>query len=145
MVVPSAEGTVCTEDSPLGLVLLDETRRSRGTRDADQVALGVGEVTDHETGRCPFRPQHAFAAEPLRFPQRGLHVGHADVEEDVARIAAAPADPTGNPGAVGGGDAVDEPVVGRLRYRLGNRGAAVKTPVEQLTEVVPQLLRVLAD
>src|SRR6185437_3370776 len=151
MVVPSAEVTACTED-PFMDYLVSMKRathaaapRSCGTRDADQVALGVGEVTDHEAGRRPFRPELAFAAEPLRFPQRGLHIGHPDVEDDVGRVAGAPADPTGNPGAVGGGDAVDEPVVGRLRYRLGDRGAGVKAPAEQLAEVVPQPLRVLAD
>jgi len=51
----------------------------------------------------------------------------------------------GNAGPVGGRDAVDEAVVRRLGDRFGDRGAGVELPSEQLTEVVPELLWVLAD
>jgi hypothetical protein len=73
----------------------------RGARNADQVALGVGEVTDHQACRGAFWSHLALAAEPLGFSQGGLDVGHADVEDDVGRVAGASPDAAGNPGSAG--------------------------------------------
>jgi hypothetical protein len=102
-------------------------------------------VADHQACRGAFRSQLAFAAQALGFGERGPDVGHADVEDDVGRVAGAAADAARDAGPVGGRDAVDEAVVFRLRYGLGDRGAGVELPAEQLTEVVPELLWVFAD
>ena len=58
----------------------------RSASDADQVALGVGELADYQACRRPFGTHLAFAAQALGFGQGGLDVGHADVEDDVARV-----------------------------------------------------------
>src|SRR6202035_6030232 len=95
--------------------------------------------------RWPFRSHLASAAQALGLSQGGADVGHADVEDDVGRVACAAADAARNASSVGGRDAVDEAVVRRPGDRFGDRGAGVELPAEQLTEVVPELFWVLAD
>ena len=90
-------------------------------------------------------PIPALAAEALGLGERGLDVGHADVEDDVGRVAGASADAARDARPVGGRDAVNEAVVSRLRHRFGDRGAGVELPAEQLAEVAPELVRVVAD
>ena len=70
-------------------------------------------MADHQARRCPFWSHPAVAAEPLGFGQGGLYIGHADVEDDVARVVGAAADTARDAGTVGGLDAVNETVVGR--------------------------------
>src|SRR6185437_5831766 len=119
--------------------------RSGGPGDADQVALGVGEVADHQARRRPLGSHPALAAEALRFGQGGLDVRYADVEDDAARIPGTAADAARNAAPVGSRDAVHETVVRRLGDRLGDGGTSVELPAEQFTEVAAELLRVLAD
>ena len=56
------------------------------------IPFKVGEMADDQraAGR-PFRPHRPDAAEPFSVPQRGFNVGHADVEQNAARIAGAAA------------------------------------------------------
>src|ERR1700722_1282417 len=116
-----------------------------GASQADQVALGIGEVAAHQAGRRLDRAHLALPAQALGPLQRRLHVGNADVEDHVAVVRGAAADAAGNPGSVAGWAAVHEPVVRRLRHRLSDGGAHVELPAEQVTEVAPELLGVLAD
>ena len=44
---------------------------------ADQVALRVGEVPDHQARRRPLGAHHALAAQPFGPLQGGLDIGHA--------------------------------------------------------------------
>src|ERR1700722_9848380 len=72
----------------------ESTRCARSLRspgNADQVALRVGEMADHQACRRSFRAHPAFAAEPLGFGQGGLYIGYADVEDDGARVGGASA------------------------------------------------------
>jgi hypothetical protein len=80
-----------------------------GPGDADQVALGIGEVADHQACRCPFGAHLALAAQTLGLGQGGLDVGHADVEDDVDRVVGASADAARDACPVGGRDAVSFP------------------------------------
>src|SRR5580704_3773645 len=116
-----------------------------GASQADQVALWIGEVADHQAGRRLDRAHLALPAQALGPLQRRLDVGDADVEDHVAVVRGASADAAGNPGSVAGRAAVHEPVVRWLRHRLRDRGAHVELPAEQVTEVAPELLRVLAN
>src|SRR6266567_2704258 len=120
-------------------------RRLRSPGDADQVALGVGEVADHQAGRRPLGAHPALPAEALGPLQGGLDIGNADVEDHMAVVACASADAARDPGPVAGRDAVHEAVVRRLRYRLRDRGAGVELPSEQFAEVTPELRRILPD
>src|SRR5438034_4995314 len=112
---------------------------------ADEVALRVGEVPDHQAGRCPLGTHHALPAQALGPLQGGLDIGHANVEHRVGLVSRATADATGDPGPVAGGVAVHEAVVVRLRHRLRDRGAGVELPPEQFAEVAPELRRLLSD
>jgi Anticodon binding domain len=58
-----------------------------GLDDADQVAFGVGELGDLDTLGDLLGAHHAGAAETLGLGERGLDVGHLDVEGDVAAVA----------------------------------------------------------
>ena len=71
-------------------------------------------MTDHQAGRRAFGPQLALAAEALGFGEGGLDVGHADVEDDVGRVAFAAADTVGATG----------PIVGYEGLCLDDRGAS---------------------
>jgi len=86
-------------------------QRLRGPGDADQVAFRIGEVADYQACRCPLGSHLALAAQALGFGQGRLDIGHADVEDDVARVAGTSADTARDAGPVGGGDAVNEAVV----------------------------------
>ena len=46
-----------------------------GPGDADQVALGVGEVADRQACRCPFGAHLAFAAQALGLGQAASTFG----------------------------------------------------------------------
>jgi hypothetical protein len=119
--------------------------RLRGPGDADQVALGVGEMSDHQAGGSPLGTHPALAAQALGLPQGGLDIGNAHVEEHMALVPRSAADAARDPGPVAGRDAVHEAIVGRLRHRLRDRGTGVEVPAEQLAEVAPELRRVLPD
>ena len=72
--------------------LAERPAKSRSTRlrrpgYADQVALRVGEVPDHQARRCPLGTHHALAAQALGPLQGGLDIGHADVEHRVGRVS----------------------------------------------------------
>src|SRR5690242_9182559 len=125
--------------------LVPRCRRSADAGDADQVALGVGEVADDQARRSPLGAHQALPAQALGPGQGGLDVGHGDVEDGVALVARAAADAAGDPGPVAGGHAVDEAVARRVRHRLGDRRGQVELPAEQLAEVVAQFSRVLPD
>lgn len=56
----------------------------------------------------------AFAAQSLGFGQGGLDIGHADVEDDIGRVAGPSANGAWGAGNVERGDAVNETVVRRL-------------------------------
>jgi hypothetical protein len=87
-----------------------------GSRDTDQVPLGVGEMADDQRGvGCPFRTNRPESAESLSLAQRRLNVRHAHVEQNAARIAGAAADPTRDAGAIG---ILDESVVAHFRNGL---------------------------
>src|SRR6185312_9951179 len=75
------------------------TWRLRWPGYADQVALRVGEVPDHQAGRRPVGTHHALAAQAFGPLQGGLDIGHADVEHRVSRISRAAADTAGDPGS----------------------------------------------
>ena len=83
--------------------------------DADQVALGVGELADDEESRFAFRTEHAGSAELFGLLERGLYVVDTNVEERLRRKALAAADSTVEAGlgtgTVARSTAVDEAVV----------------------------------
>src|SRR5262249_32985382 len=63
-----------------------------GPGDTDQVALGIGEVANHEARRGPGGPHPACPAQALGLTERRLHIGDADVEDHMAVVARSPAD-----------------------------------------------------
>src|SRR5262245_60754537 len=65
---------------------------SCGPGDADQVALGVGEVAHYQARWRPLRAHPALPAQALGLLQGGLDIGNTDVEEHVAGVALAAAD-----------------------------------------------------
>jgi len=73
---------------PADAVVIISPRLDR-TRDGGQVCPRVSEVPGHKACQGTLRAHLPLAAEPLGFPQGGLDVGHADVEDDAAQIAAA--------------------------------------------------------
>src|ERR1035441_5211892 len=111
--------------------------------EADQVTFPVGEVADEQAfawfllGADRARPAEAFG-----LLQRDLDVGHADVKDCVALVAAPPADAARDPGAVAGRVRADEPVVTRLGDGRRDRPACVELPPEQFPVVVAEYLRV---
>src|ERR1700743_2744893 len=117
----------------------------RGAGDADQVALRVGEVADHQASRGSLRAHLPCPAKALCLLQGGFDIGHANVENRVARVARATADAAWYPGPVVGRDAVHEPVVQRFRHRLRDRRTRVELPPEEFAVVAPELRRVRPD
>src|SRR5262249_47571958 len=111
----------------------------------DQVALGIGEVTDDQARWRPLRAHLALAAQAFCFPERGLDLGYLHVEQHVRLVGTAAADPAGDTGAVAGAHAGNEAVLARLGHRVGDRGTRVELPPEQQTVVFPQFWRVLPD
>jgi hypothetical protein len=89
-------------------------RRLRRTSDADQVALGIGEVAYHESRRGCGRSQLARPSEVLGLLERGLDVRNRDIKGCAAMVALAAADAARDPDVVAGRVAVHEPVVTRL-------------------------------
>jgi hypothetical protein len=61
--------------------------RLRGAGDAEEVALGIGELAAHHGAGRALGTQHAGSAEPLGPLKRCLDVRHAHVEQDAALVA----------------------------------------------------------
>jgi hypothetical protein len=62
------------------------------------MALGIGEVADHQPCWRPRGAHLALAAEALGLLQGGFHIGNSYVEDRVAAVARAPADAARDPG-----------------------------------------------
>src|SRR5574341_1573083 len=120
----------------------DRARRPGGLRralhQADDVTLGIGELADLELVRYLVRAHQPPAAEALSPRERGLHVGHLDVEGDVPGIPLrSRSDAAADPNAVGVGVLLTrhEPVVHRV--------VAVDLPAEQVGVIILYLCGIL--
>ena len=68
-------------------------RQDRRTGDADDIALGIGEVADGDIRRRGrLRPHQTGAAEPLRLRQRRLDIRNGAVEQHTPRKPGSAAD-----------------------------------------------------
>ena len=122
------------------------SRQLRWPGYADQVALGVREVTDHDTSlQVLFGTHLARPTETLGLLERGLDIRNADVEDRVAVIAHASADTAWDSDPVAGRVAVHEAVVPWLGDSLRNRGTRVELPSEEVAVVALKFLRVFPD
>lgn len=111
---------------------------------ADQIALRVGEVADHEIGaRIACRPEHPPAAGTLCLLQRLLDIGNSHIKDRMGLVAVAATDP-GDAGAVAGLDPVDETIVAGIGNRFGNRTVGVERPAKNFAVEAPQLGGILA-
>jgi hypothetical protein len=102
-------------------------------------------VADDEPVRRDDRAHHALPAKLLGSAQRLPDVRDLDVEQRAVLVALAAADATADPGAVVGGEQLDEALVVRLGHLLGHCPAGVELPPEQISEEASQSGGIGAD